>query len=204
MKHTLPRVRTLAATIITFGAFTCGAQAVVILDIVEYGGYLEASYSGSVDLTDLSLVTEDVPVDFMSLGVNPDEVLLGIGGSPEFDPYSGISGPDSIGVGTVMMNPSSSSGDFLGIWNDPLNPVNDIWVPAGYTSGASISGASTWAGESLLTLGLTEGTYEWTWGSGLTADSLTVNISSVPEPTTSALLFGIGALGYVMRRRRLK
>jgi hypothetical protein len=56
-------------------------------------------------------------------------------------------------------------------------------------------------------LGLTPGTYTWTWGSGATADSLEVNIpsdpSAVPAPSSLTLagtaLFTV--LGYFGWRR---
>ncbi|MEZ6192941.1 MAG: PEP-CTERM sorting domain-containing protein [Phycisphaerales bacterium] len=41
-------------------------------------------------------------------------------------------------------------------------------------------------GTDFATLGVTEGSYVWSWGSGGSADSLTLNI--VPEPASVALL----------------
>jgi hypothetical protein len=60
-------------------------------------------------------------------------------------------------------------------------------------SGAPLSGTATWAGATLSSLGLTLGTYNYTWGSGPTADTLTVNIGTVPEPTS----LWLGVIGSV-------
>jgi hypothetical protein len=59
---------------------------------------------------------------------------------------------------------------------------------------------ATWTSATLGSLGVTPGTYTYTWGSGATADSLTVN--AVPEPSTwEMLLSGVGLLLYFRSRR---
>ena len=78
--------------------------------------------------------------------------------------------------------------------------------PAGYVPGAHLSDTDTYAGQTLGSLGLTPGTYKYTWGTGAHADFLTVEIgpAAVPEPSTLALA-GLGALsggGDWYRRRR--
>ena len=52
------------------------------------------------------------------------------------------------------------------------------------------------AGQTFASIGLSPGTYAWTWGSGIDADSFTVEIGpAVPEPA-SALSVGIGLIGH--------
>jgi hypothetical protein len=49
---------------------------------------------------------------------------------------------------------------------------------------------------------LTPGKYVYTWGSGPDADSLTVDIGSVPEPSTWAMmLLGFAGLAYAGYRK---
>jgi hypothetical protein len=79
-----------------------------------------------------------------------------------------------------------------------------IYVPAGYVSGTQLSDTDTFNGATFASLGITSGTYTYTWGSGPTADTATVmTIASVPEPSTwAAILGGFGILGAVQRFRR--
>jgi hypothetical protein len=49
---------------------------------------------------------------------------------------------------------------------------------------------------------LTPGIYVYTWGSGPTADSLTINIGVVPEPASAALIAAPVAIAALRRRRR--
>jgi hypothetical protein len=49
-------------------------------------------------------------------------------------------------------------------------------VQAGYVSGSSLSATTTWNNQTLATMGLTGGTYTFSWGAGVNADSLVVNI----------------------------
>jgi hypothetical protein len=56
---------------------------------------------------------------------------------------------------------------------------------------------------------MTPGAYVWTWGSGVDADSLTINIVAspppVPEPSTWAMmLIGFAGLGYAGYRTSRK
>jgi hypothetical protein len=80
-----------------------------------------------------------------------------------------------------------------------------VVVPFGYISDTPIMSSAIWANTTINGLGLAPDTYEWTWGSGATAEDIKVIIpSAVPEPASLTLL-GLGAaglLGYGWRRRR--
>lgn len=77
----------------------------------------------------------------------------------------------------------------------------DIVVPLGYVSGSPLLDTATYAGQTLGSLGVTPGTYVWTWGTGADADSFTL-IATVAEPSTWAMmLLGFAGLGFVGYRR---
>ena len=103
---------------------------------------------------------------------------------------------------------STTTGNPLGIWgNTSVYGNTALFLPQGYVSGATLSATATWDGQTLSTLGLNPGTYVYTWGSGPTADSLTVDVVSpqaVPEPTTLwvALIGGVAIFAHCRHGRR--
>ena len=76
-------------------------------------------------------------------------------------------------------------------------------VPANYISGDMLSASNTYGDSTLSGLGLTPGIYVYTWGLGGDADSLTVQIGAVPEPSTWAMMIlGFAGVGFIVYRRR--
>ncbi|MGH7044737.1 MAG: PEP-CTERM sorting domain-containing protein [Acetobacteraceae bacterium] len=74
-------------------------------------------------------------------------------------------------------------------------------MPHGYVSGIQLADTSTWDNVTFADLGVTPGTYTWTWG-GAPDGSFTLKIG-VPEPGSLAILGGsILLLGAVLRGRR--
>jgi hypothetical protein len=73
-----------------------------------------------------------------------------------------------------------------------------LLVPDGYVSGSALSGTAIWDAFTIASLGLTPGTYTYTWGTGAHTDNFTINIGAVPEPSSlvmagAAMLAGVGA-----------
>ncbi len=122
-------------------------------------------------------------------------VIMGTAG-PEIGTGYGsptnYSAPANFGSGSAI-DATSGSGDSFGITETSV-----LFVPTGYSSDGPLSGTMTFAGQSLASIGMTPGTYVWSWGSGGTADSITLNV--VPEPT-AALLVGLGVFATGLRRR---
>jgi hypothetical protein len=80
-------------------------------------------------------------------------------------------------------------------------------VPMGYVSGAALSDSMTFNNATFASLGLTLGTYEWTWGTGMNADSYTLQIGpagAVPDAGSTLSLLGFASLGLVALRRKLR
>ena len=168
-------------------------QAALIVTMEEVGAHVLVSGSGTANLTDLNLV-----LNASALAVVGSGVFLGADPSQAFavDVYEELSGPHLLpGVSTIA---SSGTGDRFGV----LSPFRLV-VPDGYVSGAPLSATSVYAGATLASLGITPGTYVWTWGTGANADSFTLQVgpASVPEPISLTLL-GVGLAGVAMRRQR--
>jgi hypothetical protein len=76
-------------------------------------------------------------------------------------------------------------------------------VPAGYVSDTALSDTATYNGATFATLGVTPGTYKWTWGTGAANQNFTLQIA-VPEPSTWAMMLagfaGLALAGYRSRR----
>lgn len=172
--------------------FIATAQSAVTITFSEVGPDVVATGSGVLNIDGLALNGNSVAGGFVSASVGA--ALLGSAGS--FDSYSAVSGPTGFGDGGTF-DASFSTGDLFGI----VGGNGELYVPTFYTSGSPLLGSSTWSNHSYVTLGLTPGTYNYSWGSGATSDSLTVLIGAVPEPS-SAFVLGLGALCLGARRRR--
>jgi hypothetical protein len=113
--------------------------------------------------------------------------------------FTGLSGPSSFGSGSNSFAPLSS-GDVVGVYGG----AGALYVPIDYISGTSLSDTAIFNNTTLAALGVTLGTYTWSWGSGPTADSYTLNVSQAPapEPGTWGLVFasGLALCGYFRAR----
>jgi hypothetical protein len=178
------------------------ARAGVIINVDEVGNDVVATGSGSIDLTGLTFAGT---FSGSATGTQPNiaNITVGPNGSISADGYLGATGPTSFGTGGGVAS-SFGSGDLLGVQGN----VGGIFVPVGYHSGDPLSATDTYSGQTFASLGLTPGTYKYTWGTGVHADFLTVQIgpavAAVPEPSTLAgAAVGIAlALGWAWRRRR--
>jgi protein with PEP-CTERM/exosortase system signal len=78
-------------------------------------------------------------------------------------------------------------------------------VPSGYISGTALSDSSTYDNATFASLGVTPGTYVWSWGTGLPNQNFTLIISGaeVPDGGSTVSLLGFGLLGLAALRRTL-
>jgi hypothetical protein len=178
------------------------ARAEFIITFSQQGLAVLAVGTGSLNLTDLSVVSSGPPV---STSIVPDGCICVLASAVD-SPVSVVNlvpptGPTSFGpgLGTAV---SSGSGHTVGLLGR-----GELLVPAGYESGSPLLGSMTFDNTTISGLGLTPGTYTWTWGTGANADSFEIMIpgaSSAPEPSTLTLLgLGLAGLaGYGWRQRK--
>jgi VPDSG-CTERM motif len=77
-------------------------------------------------------------------------------------------------------------------------------VPTGYVSGAALSDDMTFNNATFASLGVTPGTYVWTWGDGANQRfTLIIGGVGVPDGGWTVSLLGFGLLGLAAMRRKL-
>jgi hypothetical protein len=172
------------------------AQAAYIVNATETGGDVVFEGSGRLDLTAWARI------GWGAGGTTFVDADLGflVGASSEVDLYNSAtnySGPTNIGPGTTRTSAQSQTGDLTGItFADQL-----LYTPRYYNSDTNLTGTTTYTTATFDSLGLTPGSYEWTWGSAASADSYTLNVGAVPVPA-AVWLFGSGLLGLIGVARR--
>jgi hypothetical protein len=191
-----------AAVLIGCGLFVLPAQAAYIVTLVQQGDNVVATGSGTIDLTGLELNPICGLGCSTNAGINPIIGTIATGPVNRVPTlfYIGFTGPTSFGSGDLTL-PNSGSGDSVGI--DGAFEI--LSLPVDYVSGRVLSDTSAYNNQAFSSLGVTPGTYVWTWGSGGSADSFTLIIGAarVPEPSTLLLLWvGLVALLLVGRGRR--
>jgi VPDSG-CTERM motif len=182
-----PVLATLAIAIVS-GLSVRPTQAGYIVTLQEVGSNVVATGSGAIDLTDL-IDGSGNKVSYM----DPfnGSILTGPATLTSIDEYRSVHGPANFGTHPGTENADSGSGDLVGIVNAFF-----LDVPSGYMSGNPLSGSSTYDSATFGTLGVTPGTYVWTWGTGEHADSFTL-IASVPDSGSTLGLLLVSLLALV-------
>lgn len=191
------------AVLIGSGLSAPPALAGYVVTLEQVGNDVVATGSGPIDLSGLSSSP-----NFSLGGIQPNIARIVVaqtipGAGVHAQGFTGFSGPTSFGENENFIPLSSFSGNDLvgisgaGFFASPgffVPPF--LEVPIGYISDSPLSNTSTYANQTLDSLGVTPGVYEWTWGAG--ADqNFTVDI--VPEHSSLLLLagalVGLGLLG---------
>ena len=186
--------RILGWSILTFCS-VFSAKGSVILTLSQDGPNVVLNGSGTANLA--ALTTNQSGGCQSLLGSNFIEAgALGLCAL-----WGNMSGPTSLPV-TGFRAASSSSGDIIGVENYFGSFL--LIVPFSYVSGSALAGTATFSGATLSAVGATPGTYVWTWGSGATADSLTLQVgAAAPEPSTILTVGGalLGIMVYMVYTR---
>ena len=195
-----PALATAVAIVIASAFAIRTAQAGYIVTLQQVGPNVVATGTGTIDYTDLTPEFSNV------LGPNarmyPDIGLIVMGSTVpvQVDRYTGFTGPTNFGSGGLTLA-NNGSGDQVGL----SHLDDDLIVPTGYVSGnALLKAANLYSGQTFATLGVKPGTYTWTWGTGVHADSFTL-IASLPDSgsTLGLLLLSLAGLFAVNRFRPL-
>jgi hypothetical protein len=159
-----------------------------------------ATGSGTIDLTGLTIQ-----------GTGGNSALL----SPILGyVYTGAPTPFGSGVtgyaGTITAQSGSSAfgtGGTTGANTGTGDQVDlagffgQLFVPTGYSSGAALSDSAIYDGATFASLGITPGTYVWSWDNG--ADTFTLTTTPLPAafPLFATGLGGLGLLGWRRKRK---
>jgi hypothetical protein len=178
------------------------AHAAYVINAVEIGGDVVLTGGGSINL-------DGAVFSFVGLGVvtplvSPTDSFVSIGrGVPAFYTVAISGSPFGVGT-TVGAGPGLSDGPFVGV----LPGGSVLYVPAGYVSQDLLPvSTATFENATFASLGMTPGSYVWSWGdrTANTFDTLTLNIgpqpTGVPAPAALSLL-GLGLAGLLLARRR--
>jgi hypothetical protein len=187
----------VAAALVGIAATGSKAHAIYVEDISQVGSDVDATGSGTLNLT--ALIFQGSATNLAQL--NPGNPGAGIAffgpATGTFsDEYAGFTSGASTFGSVSGVDATSGSGDIVGVAG-----LSNLIVPNGYVSGDSLADTSTWAGQTYSSLGLTggPGTYTWEWGSGPTFDAFIMVLEPAPVPEPASLaLFGIGGLGLLV------
>ncbi len=162
-------------------------QAAVTITFTETGSGVVATTSGSLSTAGLTAAGYQ-----MGAGVQPSGgayVVVGSGSANNTWSASGFSGPTSFGTTNGFTTPSSSTGPAVGI--RLASPGPWVILPSNYVSGTALDSTSTYGGVGLAFLGMTPGTYTWSWS----GDSITLVVVAAAAVTPASQSAVNGTVG---------
>ena len=172
------------------------AQAFTIT-IEQVGPNVVATGTGAMNLAGLSFFNPG-SVGTASVWPVTGRISMSSMSGGNADTYIGFTGPSSFGGGDVALA-NFSSGDVFAF------DLDAMFLPSGYVSGNPLSDMAIYFTATVASLGLTPGTYVWTWGTGLENQNVTLQIgpAGVPDGGTTVSLLGCALLGLAALRRKL-
>jgi VPDSG-CTERM motif len=163
----------------------------------QVGSNVVATGSGPINLTGLTFTG----LSSSAAGMNPSIADLAVATGLQ-DQYQGFSGPLSFGPGGITFA-NSNSGDAVTLISG-MTSFSGLFVPQGYVSGGALSSSSTYNNATFASLGVTPGTYVWSWGQGANQRfTLIIGGVGVPDAGSTLPLLGFGLLGLAALQRKL-
>ena len=200
---TLAAIRcSLMFTAVTASLFSVQPAQAYTVTLEQMGADVVANGSGAINLTGLAFFG---PGSFFITTLVPSLGRISTGPPPSglgsVDVYRVFSGPANFGSGGQHnATESLSSGNFVGIQAS----VDELFVPHGYISNSALSSSATWTGATFASLGVTPGTFVWTWGTGANQNfTLIIGGAGVPDGGSTVSLLGCALLGLAALRRKL-
>ena len=190
----------LMFTAVTASLFSVRPAQAYTVTLEQVGSNVVATGSGAFNLTGLTLQGS-----FQGSGhgieASSSLIFMGDGLQTATDRYTGFTGPTSFGPGGFF-SATTGSGDFVAL----RSIFNFLFVPTGYDSGDALSDSLTFNNATFASLGVTPGTYVWSWGTGLPNQNFTLVIGGVgvPDGGSTVSLLGCGLLGLAALRRKLR
>ena len=156
----------------TYSASAFTASNDFTVRIEQAGSDVSWFGSGSFDLTALTLIGSQS----IGAGMSANLAIWAIGPITTVDQYGGasLSYPSSFGTGTSYPPPTASGATFGIIPGGASGRI--LLVPSGYVSNTVISGSTIYPNTTIAGMGLLTGSYIWSWGSGSSFSTLTMNI----------------------------
>jgi hypothetical protein len=176
------------------GFSVSSAWAGYTVTLRQEGPNVVATGTGAIDLTGLSFDSRFSGL-YASL-IFASGADISTGAEAVAGAWTGsVSGPTRFGLGGFN-EASSATGDIVGLYL-----ISRVLVPRSYVNDTPLSDSATYDGATFSSLGVTPGTYEWSWGNG---PDQNFTLIAVPEPRVG-LLLGAGLvllLGVRLRQLR--
>ncbi len=170
------------------------AYATLTFTLTQEGPDVVARVNGSVNTTAIPPVGSPANCNGPAGvgGVQPSTGTLCVAGSPA-QPHPGIVGPTSFGPGGTTVA-DFGAGDIAYV----QGITGTLFLPSGYVSGTGLSGISRFSGTSLALMGVSLGTFTYTFGTGPTADTVVVVISDSGNAVPTLGEYGLLALATLL------